>query len=90
MHLIQMSVYNYYSLCNVCINLPHPTITVEMYAYSSVIRGHHVYKETWTPFIDEELTMDVEEDNPYDQHMVAVLKNGELVGHMPCTIAQFS
>ena len=58
--------------------------------YSSVIRGHHVYKENWTPSISEELTINVEEENLFDRHAVAVLKNGEIVGHMPRTISRFS
>ena len=58
--------------------------------YSSVIRGHHVYKENRTPLINEELTIDVQEDNLFDRHVVVVLKNGEIVGHMPRTISRFS
>ena len=80
----------YYCLCHLCINLPHPTIMVEAYAYSSVIRGHHGYKETRMPFIGEKLTTDVEEGSLYDQHVVAILKNREVVDHMPCTITQFT
>ena len=68
--------------------LPHPTIMEEM--FSSVIRGHHVYKETWTPYLSEELTTNVEEGNLFDRHAIAVLKNGEIVGHMPRTITRFS
>ena len=49
-----------------------------------------MYKESWTLFIGKELTTYVEEDILYDQDAVAILKNGELVDHMPCTIEWFS
>ena len=65
----------------------------ETHTFSSVIRGHHVYKETWTPhapYISEELTTNVEEENLFDRHAITVLKNGEIVGHMPRKIAQLS
>ncbi len=62
----------------------------EIYTCSSVIRGHHIYKETWTPHIDEELIAGCEEGNVYDRHAVAILKDGEVVGHMPRTIARYS
>ena len=45
------------------------------------LRGHHVYKETWTPYISEELTTNVEDENLFVRHAIAVLKNGEIVGH---------
>lgn len=60
------------------------------YTLSSVIRGHHVYKDFWMPYIHEELTVGTEEENLYDRHAVAVLKDGEVVGHMPCTISRLS
>ena len=62
----------------------------ETHTFSSVIRGHHVYKETWTLYISEELTTNVEEENLFDRHAITVLKNGEIVGHMPRKIAQLS
>ena len=68
MCLIKTGVYNYYCLCHVHINLPYTTITVEMYTYSSVIRGHHI-----------ELTTDVEEDNLYDQYAIAMTAQFTLV-----------
>ena len=64
--------------------------TEARYTYSSVVRGHHVYKETWTPYVSEELIASCEDTNVYDRHAVAILKNGEVVGHMPRTIARYS
>ena len=54
----------------ICINLPHTTIMVDLYADRGVVRGHHAYKETWTTFIVQKLATDLE-DNPYDQDTVA-------------------
>ena len=45
--------------CAICISLLHPTTMEGTYSYSSMIRGHHVYKEAWAPFIGEELTTEL-------------------------------
>ncbi len=49
----------------------------------STVRGHHVYKATWTPVIGEELTVTPEESNNHDHHAIAVMKDDEIVGHVP-------
>ena len=54
-----------------------------MYEKESVVRGHHVYKVIWTPVIGEELEVRTEDDNDHDQHAVAVVKDGVVIGHMP-------
>ena len=59
-------------------------------SFSSIIRGHHVYNTSWTPYLSEELVLAAEESNLFDRHAVAVLKNGEIVGHMPQELARFS
>ena len=56
----------------------------------SCIRGHHVFKDIWTPYITEELRLEVEEDNQHDRHAVAVIKNDVIVGHMPRVFARVS
>ena len=53
----------------------------------SVIRGHHVYKIVWTPYIDEGLCLEVEDGNEKVRHAVAIVKNGMIVGHMPRVLA---
>ena len=47
------------------------------------MRGHHIYKSVWTPFIGEELYLEPEESNEHDEYAVAVRKDGETVGHAP-------
>ena len=49
----------------------------------SVVRGHHVYKEIWTPELGEVLTVCKEPDNIHDRHAVCVMKDGAIVGHVP-------
>ena len=50
---------------------------------SSVVRGHHVYKAVWTPALREELIVKAEDGNAHDEHAMAVVKEGNVVGHMP-------
>lgn len=49
----------------------------------SVIRGHHIYKHVWTPFVGEELELDQEFGNSYDHFAVVVKKNDTVVGRVP-------
>uniref|UniRef100_A0A1X7SF53 HIRAN domain-containing protein n=1 Tax=Amphimedon queenslandica TaxID=400682 RepID=A0A1X7SF53_AMPQE len=49
----------------------------------SVVRGHHIYKRIWTPFLGETLKLERENDNPYDQYAVTINKDGEVVGRVP-------
>jgi len=54
---------------------------------NSVVRGHHIYKDIWTPEIGEELTCRREVGNIYDLHAVAVIRGNAIVGHVPHTIS---
>lgn len=54
----------------------------------SVIRGHHVFKSVWTPFIGETLPLNVEEGNGHDIHAVAIMKDSAVVGHVPREISR--
>ena len=49
----------------------------------SVIRGHHIYKELWTPVVGESLDVQREPSNAYDCSAVSVLRDGTVVGHVP-------
>ena len=56
----------------------------EMWSKASVIRGHHVSKKFWMPYIGEELPQSCEEGNVHDKHTVAVCKaDSVVVGHAP-------
>ncbi len=54
-----------------------------VHTLDNVVRGHHVYKQIWTPTVGEKLKIRPEEDNERDPRDVAVLKNGVIVGHLP-------
>lgn len=69
---------------------PTSALSRSRVSFSSVIRGHHVYKTIWTPHLGEELVLATENGNLFDRHAVAVIKDGEVVGHMPHELARFS
>ena len=50
---------------------------------SSVVRGHHVYKNVWTPSIGERLQLRRQDDNNYDNHAMSIVKAETIVGHVP-------
>ena len=57
----------------------------------STVRGHHVYKAAWSPYIGEELPVQREVNNIHDDFAVAqVLKNGNTVSHVPQEITDSS
>ena len=52
--------------------------------FRSFIRGYHAYCHIWpNPSIGECLMLRPEPDNPVDQSAVAVIKHGQVVGHVP-------
>ena len=51
----------------------------------TVIRGHHVYKEVWTPIIGEVLHCEKEEGNSHDLYTVAVKKLDCIIDHILAT-----
>lgn len=53
------------------------------FTVSSVVRGHHIYKDIWTPYVGEELFVQTEDENEHDEHAVAIIKDDCVVGHMP-------
>ena len=48
----------------------------DFFAVESVVRGHHIYKRTWTPVLGETLQIEMEEKNDYDPKAVAITKDG--------------
>ena len=49
----------------------------------SVIRGHHVYKSVWIPFIGETLSQMPDDGNEHHIYAVGVVKDAAIVGHAP-------
>jgi len=52
------------------------------FTVDTTIRGHHIYKEIWTPVIGEELTCAIEDGNEWDPYAVAIIKIGTVAGHV--------
>ena len=53
------------------------------YRIESAVRGHHIFKRIWTPHIGEELVLRAEHGNTVDRFAVAVMKDTNVVGHVP-------
>ena len=47
------------------------TEETESCTLESAVRGHHVYKTTWSPAIGQVLQVGVEDSNAYDRYAVA-------------------
>ena len=57
-------------------------------AIESTVRGHHVYKAAWSPYIGEELPVQCEVNNIHDDFAVAVLMNSNTASHVPREISR--
>ena len=60
-----------------------PIIITSDMIEKSFVKGYHVYKELWKPFINEELTTAIQPDNVVDKYAVFIKKNKVIVGHLP-------
>ncbi len=54
----------------------------------SCVRGYHIYQEIWHPVVGEELECIREVTNVVDRYAVAVIKNAQVVGHLPKKISR--
>lgn len=61
-----------------------------LFQLESFVRGHHVYRTSWTPSVGEILPVKRELTNEYDPFAVAVLKDGVVVGHVPRTMSKIT
>ena len=61
--------------------------------FNSVVRGHHIYKDDWTPKIGEilEAKKDTREEAvANDKYAIGLYKGDKLVGHIPIEISRLS
>ena len=56
---------------------------MEKFTFDSAVRGYHVYKVFWKNTIGKKLQPDQELGNEADKFAVKVVKNNEIVGHLP-------
>ena len=59
------------------------SVVQDLFSCDSFVRGHHVYKDDWTPTLGEILECKREPQNEKDPNAVAVTKDGKVVGHVP-------
>ena len=59
-----------------------------------MVRGYHVYKDVWDPFVNDTLVTKHERDNTHDKYAVAVIaddmKTRTVVGNLPKEISKIS
>ncbi len=61
---------------------------MSMIVLDSCVRGHHIYKDSWTPVLGEALVCVPEFGNVHDPYAVAVcISSGSTVGHVPRNIS---
>ena len=61
-----------------------------VYEKESMVRGHHVYQNSWIPVMGEMPAVERVENNQHDDYVVAVTKNGDIIGHVPHPISRVS
>ena len=47
------------------------------------LRGFHVYREEWNPYMNENISFMVEENNPFDDFATAGFAGEVMAGHVP-------
>ena len=62
-----------------------PIILEKLYEIEAFAMGHHVYKQTWTPFVEEKLDAAMQPSNIKDKYAVAIFQGGrnKVIGHLP-------
>ena len=61
---------------------------LEIFEKECCVRGYHEYQAIWDAAIDEELPCEHEVHNTMDHYAVAVVKDGQIVGHLPKKISR--
>ena len=49
---------------------------MESFTFKSAIRGYHVYKDIWTPSVDDKLSVEREFKNQFDRFAVKIILDG--------------
>jgi hypothetical protein len=64
------------------------TSSLEVVEIHSYVRGYHAYMDVWeNPEQGQGMLLKREPGKSKDQHAVAVLREGEIVGHVPYNLA---
>ena len=60
-----------------------------VFEFQSYVTEHHVYKDTWTPIFGKKLSTATEPEHYHNKYAVKVLKENEVVGHVPLDISKY-
>ena len=63
-------------------------MTEKCFQFTAAVRGFHVYRSIWKPYMEEELTCDHEYGNAFDCFAIKTEKDGRIVGHLPREISR--
>ena len=66
----------------ICFQYEIPVILNTCLELETYIKGHHVYKEVWTPEVRKKPNILMEPDNCVDKFSVFVEKDQTVVGHL--------
>ena len=64
-----------------------PITAAAVVEISSYVRSYHAYQEKWHPLQGDVLQLAQEPTNATDKLAIAVIKNGDVVGHVPYNLA---
>ena len=61
-----------------------PIVLEKPYEMEAFVMGHHVYKETWMPFVGEKLETVMQPNNVKDKYAVAIFQEGrrKVIGNL--------
>ena len=66
----------------ICLQDELPMVLITTLDLKTFIKGHHVYKDIWTPKQGERLDVLIEPDNLMDKFAVCVKINEKIEGHL--------
>ena len=66
----------------VCLQDELPIVLITTLDLETFIKGHHVYKNIWTPKQGKQLDVLMEPDNQMEKFAVCVKINEKIVGHL--------
>ena len=58
------------------------------FKFCSAVRGYHVYRDTWKPYVSECLRCEHEIDNLFDMFAIKVCLDNSIVDHLPREISR--
>ena len=66
----------------ICLQDEVPVVLITSLILETFIKGHHVYKDIWTPKQGEQIDVLMEPDNQMEKFAVCVKINEKIVGNL--------